>query len=298
MKLELGRIRIDGDTQARAELNQEVVLEYSESMKEGDKFPPMVVFHDGSDYWLADGFHRFFARKSNGELEAEFDVHDGTQRDAQLYACGANGKRGLKLSSSDIRKIIVLMLQDKEWGKWSDVQIAKHIGVSSMTVGRVRHGLEEAGKVIAKNSTKYVDRFGNTTEMNTEKSKKKKPAGDKKSEKKSDKKEEKNGEKKADKPPVDPEFEDKIAELTDTITQLHEENTLLKDKIAIGQWDATEIEKIDIQDTVTDLRKQIKILEMENKSLRDSRDMFQNRNSELMRTVKAQAAKLKKAGVE
>lgn len=296
MKLKLAVIRIDGDTQARAELNQDVVLEYSESIKEGDKFPPMVVFHDGSDYWLADGFHRFFARKSNGELEAEFDVHEGTQRDAQLYACGANGKRGLKLSSSDIRKIIVLMLQDKEWGKWSDVQIAKHIGVSSMTVGRVRHSLEEVGKVVAKNSTKYVDRFGNTTEMNTEKSKKKKKSsGEKKSEKKESKKKE---EKKTEKPPVDPEFEDKIEELTDTITQLHEENTLLKDKIAIGQWDASEIEKIDIQDTVTELRKQIKILEMENKSLRDSRDMFQNRNSELMRTVKAQAAKLKKAGVE
>ena len=95
-----------------------------------------------------------------------------------------------------------------------------------------------------------------------------------------------------------PEFEDKILELTDTVTQLHEENTLLKDKIALGQWDATEIEKIDAEELIADLRNQIKLLEMENKSLRDSRDMYQNRNSELMRTVKALTAKLKKAGIE
>jgi hypothetical protein len=289
MKLELSAIRIDGGTQARVGLDQDVVMEYSDSLKEGDKFPPMVVFHDGSDYWLADGFHRYFARKANGELEAEFDVHEGTQREAKLYAYGANGKRGLKLTSADIRQIIGLMLLDKEWSKWSDVQIAKHIGVSSMTVGRVRHAMEEAGKVAKKVQSKYVDRHGNTTEMNTEKSKKKREKSTPDSAVES-----------AEESPKAPssDFDDKIAELTDTITQLHEENILLKDKIAIGQWDASEIEKIDIQDTVTDLRNQIKILEMENKSLRDSRDMFQNRNSELMRTVKTLQNKLKKAGIE
>jgi prefoldin subunit 5 len=158
-----------------------------------------------------------------------------------------------------------------------------------MTVGRVRHAMEEAGKVAKKVQSKYVDRHGNTTEMNTEKSKKKREKSTPDSAVES-----------AEESPKAPssDFDDKIAELTDTITQLHEENILLKDKIAIGQWDASEIEKIDIQDTVTDLRNQIKILEMENKSLRDSRDMFQNRNSELMRTVKTLQNKLKKAGVE
>lgn len=276
MKLELAVVRIDGDTQARVGLDQAVVMEYAENMKEGANFPIMVAFHDGSDYWLADGFHRYFARKSNGELEAEFDVKQGTKRDALFYSFGANGTRGLKLSAEDIRAIITRMLQDDEWRIWSDVQIAHHVGCSSMTVGRVRHSLEDAGKVAPKKSTKYVAKDGKTKEMKTKKSSAK-PKEEKKPE---------------------PEFQDQIAELTDTITQLHDENTILKDKIAIGQWDASEIEKIDVQETISDLRDQIKILEMENKSLRDSRDMFQNRNSELMRTVKMYQNKLKKAGIE
>lgn len=284
MKLKLSAVRIDGGTQARAALDQAVVTEYAEHMKEGDKFPPMVAFHDGSNYWLADGFHRYFARKTNGELEAEFDVKEGTQRDALLYCFGANGGRGLKLTAEDIRSIITRMLQDDEWKGWSDTQIAKHIGTSNMTVGRVRRALEEQGKVAPKKTSKFVDKHGNESEMKTDKiGKAEKP-----------KKEE--APKEQAKPA--PEFEDKILELTDTVTQLHEENTLLKDKIALGQWDATEIEKIDAEELIADLRNQIKLLEMENKSLRDSRDMYQNRNSELMRTVKALTAKLKKAGIE
>jgi septal ring factor EnvC (AmiA/AmiB activator) len=49
---------------------------------------------------------------------------------------------------------------------------------------------------------------------------------------------------------------------------------------------------------MADLREQIRVLEADNKAIRQSRDMFQNRNSELMKTVKALQAKLKKLGVE
>jgi chromosome segregation ATPase len=87
---------------------------------------------------------------------------------------------------------------------------------------------------------------------------------------------------------------EKIDELSDTINVLADENTLLRDKIAIGQWDATEIEKIDAEQTIKDLREQIRILEADNKAMRQSRDMFQNRNSELMKTVKSLQNKLKK----
>ncbi len=62
----------------------------------------------------------------------------------------------------------------------------------------------------------------------------------------------------------------------------------------MGQWDASEIEKIDVQDTLAELREQIRVLEIDNHALRDSRDMFQNRNADLMKTVKALQSKLKK----
>ncbi len=90
------------------------------------------------------------------------------------------------------------------------------------------------------------------------------------------------------------ELEQKVNELTDTVNSLADENTLLRDKIAIGQWNASEIEKIDAEQTIADLREQIRVLEIENKSLREGRDMYQNRNSELMRTNKSLMNKLKK----
>jgi prefoldin subunit 5 len=90
------------------------------------------------------------------------------------------------------------------------------------------------------------------------------------------------------------ELNEKIDELSQTINMLADENTVMRDKIAIGQWDASEIEKIDAEQTIKDLREQIRILEADNKAMRQSRDMFQNRNSELMKTVKSLQNKLKK----
>lgn len=133
-KINLLAIRIDGGTQARVALDQAVVTEYAEHMKDGDKFPPIIVFNDGSEYWLADGFHRYFATKANGMVSIEAEVKEGTQRDATLYSFGANGRRGLNINFEDKRNIIKRMLEDQEWGQWTNAQIAKHVGVSKMTV--------------------------------------------------------------------------------------------------------------------------------------------------------------------
>ena len=94
------------------------------------------------------------------------------------------------------------------------------------------------------------------------------------------------------------ELNDRIGELTDTINSLAEENTLLRDKIAIGQWDASEIEKIDAEQTIKHLRDQIRMYELDNKALRESRDMYQNRCSGLARSFKSLQSKLKKLEAE
>ena len=62
----------------------------------------------------------------------------------------------------------------------------------------------------------------------------------------------------------------------------------------MGQGNASEIEKIDIEETVENLRERNRILEIENKALRESRDMFQNRNAELIKTINAMNRKGKK----
>lgn len=254
-KLNLLAIRIDGGTQARVALNQAVVAEYAEHMKDGDHFPPITVYYDGAEYWLADGFHRYFAVKASGQATIEAEVTPGTQEEAQLFALGANKIRGLSLTFEDKRNIITLMLKHPVWGQWSNSQISKHIGVSKMTVGRVKASLEpqaQAKKPYSKPVKKSMESIGR------------------------------------------PKDEEKVQELSDTVNDLHSENQLLKDKIAVGQWDVSDIEKMDAAEVIAELREQVRVLEIDNKALRDSRDLFQTRNVDLMKTVKSLQAKLKK----
>jgi transposase len=280
--LNLLNIRIDGGTQAREELNQETVSEYAEKMRDGEVFPPVTVFFDGSDYWLVDGFHRYFATKANGKTSIDCDVENGTLKEAVRFSWKANAKRGLPLNANDQRKIILAMLQDIEVKEWSNRKIAEWVGVSHFTVNKVKNSLEETSS--EPKTKKYINKHGKESVMKTEKIGKSKPkitAPDMTSAL-------------MVKQEVVVELNEKIDELSQTINMLADENTVMRDKIAVGQWDATEIEKIDAEQTIADLREQIRILEADNKAMRQSRDMFQNRNSELMKTVKSLQSKLKK----
>lgn len=274
-KLNILNIRIDGGTQARLKLDQDVVKTYAEAMREGDQFPPVIVYHDGSDYWLADGFHRYFAVKSNATTTIEAEVRTGTQRDAILFSFSANDptKRGLSPTAEDLRHMIRNMLLDAEWSKWTNAEIARHVGVSKMTVGRVKASMTEQPKETTEKK-KFTDKNGNEKSLNTSNIGKKAPPT------------------KPDMSSYD-ERDDIIKGLTDTVNELTEEISRLKDTIALGQWDASDIEKIDAEDTIKDLRNQVKILEVDNKALRDSRDMFQTRNAELMKSVSSLQRKLK-----
>lgn len=279
--LNLLAIRVDGGTQARAELNQEVVGEYAEHIREGEKFPPITVYHDGSEYWLADGFHRYFAHQRAGIVSIEAEVVNGTKDDAILFSFGANKARGLSMSPQDHRNIVARMLNHPEWSKWSQGAIAKHIGITQATVSRIKKSLDiQPGE---KEAVKYINKHGQESTMNTSKIKPKKETPVQEQE---------------EEIPVAPAIPDMPAdeaqEMSNLVNELLEENHRLKDAIAIGQWDASDIEKMDIQETVAELREQVRILEIDNASLRDSRDMFQSRNAELMKTVKSLQAKIKK----
>ena len=70
--------------------------------------------------------------------------------------------------------------------------------------------------------------------------------------------------------------EDMLQELADTIQSLLDENTLLRDKISVGQFNSTDIEKIDIAQRLEGLRKANELLEIDNRALTDSRNWFQN----------------------
>jgi hypothetical protein len=140
--LPIGVIRRDGGTQMRAEINMLVVAEYAEAYREGADMPVPMVFQDGSDYWLADGFHRLLGAEKAGLSEVACEVHPGSRRDAILHACGANATHGLQRTNADKRLAVEALLRDEEWRKWSDSEIARRCGVSHPFVGNVRETLK------------------------------------------------------------------------------------------------------------------------------------------------------------
>lgn len=269
MNIGLDKIRIDCGTQPRTKIDEKVVSDYCERIKAGAEFPPVVVFSDGTTYYLADGFHRYFANKAAGSPGVECRVINGTLRDAILYSLGANGEHGLQKSNADKRKGVMIMLADLEWSDWSDREIAKHCHVSHMLVANIR---KEIGAT--KEETKF-ERGGKEHVM--------------KARIKPEKKEE-------DPEPTDdwPFNPSPAEEMTAAIELLKAENEALSDKLAVASMDGDEIEKQLAESTIKDLRAQIRLLEIELAAVKQSRDTFQAENAQLMKQVASLQKKLKK----
>ena len=64
--LRVDLIRTDGGTQVRQQLDDAAVKDYTRATQGNVLLPPVVVFHDGTAYWLADGFHRLAAARRAG----------------------------------------------------------------------------------------------------------------------------------------------------------------------------------------------------------------------------------------
>jgi hypothetical protein len=178
VSLDINRIRIDGGTQPRVQLDGNKVKEYSEAiLHQGARFPPIDVFFDGVDYWLADGFHRLFAHQmlagneSVVNLLAQLDqdirriaarVHRGSQREAILFSVGANALHGLPRKNEDKRQAVDTLVRDVQegcavghhicrgrpregqcWNAWSNGEIARQCVVSRSLVHSVRADFEE-----------------------------------------------------------------------------------------------------------------------------------------------------------
>ena len=137
VKLEI--IRIDGETQFRREINQDVVKDYAEKMRDGAKFPAIRATFDGSAYWLYDGFHRYFASLEVGFKDIEVDYKPGTQEDAQDLALGANDDHGLQRDNATKRRCVEVALSMERHAEKSNREIAKLCKVSDTFVASVRN---------------------------------------------------------------------------------------------------------------------------------------------------------------
>ena len=152
--LNIKLITIDGGTQSRCEINESVVDEYVESIKSGEKFPPVTVFDDGTNYYLADGFHRYFASIKAGKAGIEVEVKQGTLRDAIMFSLSANTLHGLRRNNADKRKCVMTLLDDLEWSDHSDRDIAKICNVNNHLVAELRRPEQAKAKKLAKKSSK------------------------------------------------------------------------------------------------------------------------------------------------
>lgn len=153
-------IELDGGTQPRTEIDQNLVDEYAECL---DKLPPVTVFFDGVKYWLADGFHRFHAHNRANLSEINCIVINGTQRDAILHSVGVNADHGKRRTNEDKRKAVLTLLNDEEWGKWSSSKIADLCKVSHTFVDNIRNSL---ATVASDNRERvYINKQGQTVSM-------------------------------------------------------------------------------------------------------------------------------------
>ncbi len=261
-KLNIQSIIIDKGTQSRAAISEDTVTDYAEAMQAGDEFPPVIVYHDGVEYYLADGFHRLHAVKRLGKTSIQADVRTGTLRDAILYSLGANRDHGLRRSNADKRKCVQTLLDDFEWGDLSVNEMARICAVSPQLVLAVKQEMDGGVKVsTVKTNAPKKDK---PVKLNTV---------------------------------VETPVENLAPERDEAVQELVAENQRLADRLAVEAMDASEEEKQAAGETISELREQIRILEIENQSLKISRDTFQRENSELKRTVASLQRKLKKEEV-
>ncbi len=136
-------IRTDGNTQSRAMLDQDVVSEYAELVKDGGELPAVLLFDDGAHKWLADGFHRYFGYAQADRASIPAEVRTGTQRDAMIFSWGANASHGLRRTNADKRKAVASALADTEYAAKSDRELAKVCGVSHQFVSNMRKPAEK-----------------------------------------------------------------------------------------------------------------------------------------------------------
>lgn len=294
--VKLDQIEIDHTTQSRSNINKSVVNEYSEAIDSGIVFPSIILFYDGEKYWIADGYHRYFANKNLGFLEINADVRDGTKRDAILHSLSANTSHGLRRTNEDKKKSVLIVINDDEWCKWTDRKIAEVCDVSVSFVGSIRRPevkkkQQKNRESSLKNKIKVESDSTNAKEKQNAYEENNNPAsimgvvrlhqhceqGYSEEDKESD-------------------IEQLNRELTDQFNLVEEENRKLRDAIATQQL-PDDIEIQTAEEIIYELRTEVKNLNIKLQAVTDSRDSYMREVATLKDQCNRQAKQLKKMGV-
>jgi hypothetical protein len=129
----------DEAIQPRLDTDSATVLKYRELMREGASFPPIeVVRTPDGELLLVDGWHRIEAAEREGFTKLYAHVWSGDRNDAIEFAARCNARHGKPRSEDDLKKVVEMLRGLPNWRRASNVEIAKHVGVSEATVRRVQ----------------------------------------------------------------------------------------------------------------------------------------------------------------
>ena len=267
--MKLSEIKIEPELMMRVGINQEIVDEYAQALLDGDKFPAIVLFHDGDDYHLADGWKRYYAHKKSGLEIIDADVRMGTYEDAFDYALvHANHDNGERYSPEDKRHALNLALEKERYTNQSDRQLAKILRVSHPFVAKIRKASGKQPEII------NVNRRGTEYDIKSPKKEYNEFA------------------------PKTPQYEfteaDKNQEIASEMQDIVVENEKLQARLAVAAMEATPEERGLAQAKFDEMEKTIKILEADNRVLKASRDSFQRECAELKKQVSYWERKAKK----
>ena len=140
--LSLDKITIDSNLQLRIQLTEDRIAEFVEILK---TLPRSKIVKDRNTFYLADGFHRYFAHQRSHEKEMDCFVKEGKYKDAVLIAVKENSKSSLPLSREDKKRAIERMLSF--FPERANTWIAEDVGSSMQTVDGIRKKMEEEGKI-------------------------------------------------------------------------------------------------------------------------------------------------------
>lgn len=144
MEYLLSEISTDDELQVRVDLDVERVARYTDEMREGALFPPIVLFEvEEGRSLVADGWHRIAAAKLAGLERIAGYARQGSLIEGLAFATAVNASEGLRLKQSDKRKAIFKLLdRDPAWREWSSRKIANRLGFDDKTVEKYRQQWE------------------------------------------------------------------------------------------------------------------------------------------------------------
>ena len=166
MDIEIGKITVDVEIVGRVDgLDFVTIQSYADDMEAGAVFPPVELVGDGDVFWLVDGLHRLEAAKKINREQISSNVTEGDERVAMLMSCAANAEHGKRRTNEDKRQKVMMMLEDEEWSKWSDREIARKCKVGHPLVSELRNltGISSSEET----ERTYITKHGTQAVMNT-----------------------------------------------------------------------------------------------------------------------------------